>query len=359
MFPRLRLPLSPRSQARRFVAPVIEANAVPATKSETSAASQQIAAVASADVVLLPVRKPEAPTSVAAKGGSETATAERDQLPPGFGTQARSPVVARTEPTPSGNTVTASATRVADAQPAAGRVRAEPPTTSPSTTNASTVAELPGRAATSQPPASPVQLPVWGAPPPRPATVATPTAAAPLAAAPAPGIPATPAPKAPPQVAAAPRPASQTITDRLAAQPLPEPGATPVAGAPALIGQALASPTFRAAIPAPPPRGASAARLSFARGSSDLPENIGPTLAGLADRLRSDPSLHLAVVAFAQNSGSDDGDARRISLNRAVAVRNYLISQRVSLGQLDMKAQGDRFATGEPGDRVDLIMLER
>jgi outer membrane protein OmpA-like peptidoglycan-associated protein len=89
-----------------------------------------------------------------------------------------------------------------------------------------------------------------------------------------------------------------------------------------------------------------------------LAENVAddqlPVLDKLANILRSSNGLRITLTAYAQSSGNvSPRDARRLSLTRALVVRDYLTAKGVSSGRIDVRALGVNY-TGDNGDRVDI-----
>jgi hypothetical protein len=92
------------------------------------------------------------------------------------------------------------------------------------------------------------------------------------------------------------------------------------------------------------------------------PADIGlgaPLQAEIKDKvlpvLLKDPRTHLQIQAFASD-GRETHTSRQRSLARALAVREYLLSQGIEAGRLDIRAQGMQ-SDREPLDRVDFVFL--
>lgn len=68
------------------------------------------------------------------------------------------------------------------------------------------------------------------------------------------------------------------------------------------------------------------AGLDFASGTSDLPAGTYPSLDRLADWLKSNPDMTIAVVGHTDASGGLDGNIA-LSRKRALSVRQYLIRE--------------------------------
>lgn len=94
--------------------------------------------------------------------------------------------------------------------------------------------------------------------------------------------------------------------------------------------------------------------LSFDRGSDNISSDNLPMLDKLAVTLRANSGVRITLTAYADNStGVSPREARRLSLSRALAVRDYLTSKGISSGRIDVRALGANIPSGEP-DRVDI-----
>lgn len=178
-----------------------------------------------------------------------------------------------------------------------------------------------------------------------PAKSATAEATPPAATAAAPAAPAAPkaAPPSPVPVTPAPSPTTVAVIDTPPSVP---PAAsvkpTPVA-APATVAAAAGDHT----------------RIVFASGATDLPDDAKAGLDALARQLGADGHLRLQLAAYAGGAADQANQARRISLQRALAVRSYLMEHGVANTRMDVRALGNHAEGSEPPDRVDVVMLER
>ena len=66
--------------------------------------------------------------------------------------------------------------------------------------------------------------------------------------------------------------------------------------------------------------------------------------------------LRVQVLAYAGGDDDASSHARGVSLARALAMRNYLTTQGITMERMDIKALGNS-AQEEPADRVDLVPL--
>jgi outer membrane protein OmpA-like peptidoglycan-associated protein len=224
---------------------------------------------------------------------------------------------------------------------------------------------------------------------PREAVVAAPlNEPAPAAAAPAEPPAETPAKVAasvPPATAPAPAPAEATAPPAKAAPTPPPPPITPTTMAPTapppatpprLLPTATASPDARTVMNTPPvvappvpaapvvPAAAPAAavggtRIVFSSGSADLPDAAKSVLDGVARQLTGNDRNRLQLVGYAGRAADEANQARRVSLQRALAVRTYLMEHGVPNTRMDVRALGNRAEENDPADRVDVVMVDR
>ena len=181
-------------------------------------------------------------------------------------------------------------------------------------------------------------------PPRRPAPLATPPGtAANMARLAHPRPPALPEPPALPTAPVIPSP-SALSTAAIAVPFLPQPpqGAAPPAPlAPTTNGEGEPLPDgFRAS-------------LSFPPGSEELTEQSREMLTGLGQRLRATKGRRLELLAFA--SGEDSGAMHRLALQRAIAVRTFLVGRGIPATKFVVRPQGSaaerQIVAGSAGKR--------
>jgi outer membrane protein OmpA-like peptidoglycan-associated protein len=78
-------------------------------------------------------------------------------------------------------------------------------------------------------------------------------------------------------------------------------------------------------------------------------------LAGDLNAAMSTPNARVELQAFGGAKGDKGSDARRLSLKRALAIRQVLIEDGVSADRIDVRAMGGVEDTG-PTDRVDVYV---
>jgi outer membrane protein OmpA-like peptidoglycan-associated protein len=177
--------------------------------------------------------------------------------------------------------------------------------------------------------------------------------------------------RAAPQAAPKPKPKRVARTEPApvrtpapAPAPAPSLNESPFGGA-ANLGNVLAS----APPPAPPktaPAGPSTGTenltkrsvILFAKDAPDPAKSALGAIKFLASDLNSamsSPGARVELQAFGGGKGDKGSDARRLSLKRALAIRQVLIDDGVSADRIDVHAMGGVDDTG-PADRVDVYV---
>ncbi|HEY4076417.1 MAG TPA: OmpA family protein [Rhizomicrobium sp.] len=141
------------------------------------------------------------------------------------------------------------------------------------------------------------------------------------------------------------------------AKPAPKPAAPkPAPAAPTQVAKA-----------SPPPPPASAAEnagltkrsvILFAKDAPDPAKGaLGSIkfLAGDLNAAMNGPTARVELQAFGGTPGDKGSDARRLSLKRALAIRQILIDDGVSPDRIDVRAMGGSDDSG-PADRVDVFV---
>jgi outer membrane protein OmpA-like peptidoglycan-associated protein len=93
--------------------------------------------------------------------------------------------------------------------------------------------------------------------------------------------------------------------------------------------------------------------ILFARGSGNIEEGVTDELDRLANVLQFNPDVRISLYAYADNGDSTPRDARRMSLTRGLAVKEYLASKGISESRVDVHAEGSNSSQGYI-DRVDV-----
>jgi len=97
--------------------------------------------------------------------------------------------------------------------------------------------------------------------------------------------------------------------------------------------------------------------VPFAAGQGDLPAGQLAALDAMANQYAAGED-RLQVRAYAANTAGDGGSgARRLSLTRALAVRQYLIDKGIRSTRIDVRALGAP-TEGTP-DRVEIAPVGR
>jgi outer membrane protein OmpA-like peptidoglycan-associated protein len=105
------------------------------------------------------------------------------------------------------------------------------------------------------------------------------------------------------------------------------------------------------------------ASLVFAPDSAALNGDAEGALKDLAARFPiKDEAMRLQLMAYAGGEDMSASKARRLSLDRALAVRSYLMANGIDGTRMDVRALGNSIldsALGAPTDRVDIAMIRR
>ncbi|MFI4986578.1 MAG: OmpA family protein [Alphaproteobacteria bacterium] len=206
----------------------------------------------------------------------------------------------------------------------------------------------------------------------RPAGAAAASAGKRAEAAPRPAAAASPQPAAvtgraasapPPARAAAPAPSAAAPAQPPASPP--QAAASPPAQVPAAAKPAASAPAPQvAAKPAATPSAGEARpdkvpSISFAAGSATLTDQAKAALDALVATLKKNAALRMQVQGYASGSEAEASNARRLSLSRALAVRNYLLGGGVEPERVDIEAFGNKLKDNGPADRVDTILVSK
>jgi outer membrane protein OmpA-like peptidoglycan-associated protein len=132
----------------------------------------------------------------------------------------------------------------------------------------------------------------------------------------------------------------ETATIAPIAPPQPPAGSPPP---PPVADQATAT-----AVPA-----VSNLRVTFAPGQSDLSPDSATSIKQLTESAAPGDGTTFNVLAYAPGKPDDPSTARRISLSRAMTVRNALVASGIPSARIFVRALGEQFGDGPP-DRVDI-----
>ena len=94
-------------------------------------------------------------------------------------------------------------------------------------------------------------------------------------------------------------------------------------------------------------------RVRFLTGKTEITEQAQALLDELATRLMQS-TVRVRLAAFSGHAGDLSSEARRLSLTRALAIRNYLSAKGVTPDRVDVLAFGG--ATDGVTDRVDVLV---
>ena len=96
-------------------------------------------------------------------------------------------------------------------------------------------------------------------------------------------------------------------------------------------------------------------QLLFDDGQSTFADRMVAPLRDLVKGLQKDENRRVQLLAYATSQEGNTSKARRLSLSRALAVREYLMAQSIVSTRMDVRALGDRSKSG-PANRVDVMI---
>ena len=182
-----------------------------------------------------------------------------------------------------------------------------------------------------------------------------------------------PQPQAQAQVAPAPKPEPKPEPPKRVASAQPPPARTPApapSSSPNIFNTPDLSNVFGNA-PTPPvrktaPAGPTTGKENLTKRSvilfaKDAPDPAAQALgalkflAGDLNAAMTSPNARVELQAFGGAKGDKGSDARRLSLKRALSIRQVLIDDGVSADRIDVRAMGGVDDTG-PTDRVDVYV---
>lgn len=194
-------------------------------------------------------------------------------------------------------------------------------------------------------------------PPPKPAPARQVAVSKPK---PKPPVPFATASAAPP-ASAAPQASGSGIPLSLGEEPIQPPAAPPPSAShPMKMAKAEPPPAQTAPKPADEGVGPGLTKQSqiiFASGIADPAPSSIDAIKGLSTPLNSAlaaGATRVEIVAYGGARGDKSSDARRLSLRRAIIIRQLLIDGGVPTGSIDVRAMGGA-NDNEPADRVDIF----
>ncbi|HET7086887.1 MAG TPA: OmpA family protein [Rhizomicrobium sp.] len=174
--------------------------------------------------------------------------------------------------------------------------------------------------------------------------------------------PRTERPAPAPKVARAPKPAPAPKVASAAPTTPPPADFNPFGGASNLSNVFGNSPPAPKTAPAGPTTGneslSKRSMILFAKDAPDPAKSALGNIRFLAQELNSamsTPNARIELQGFGGAKGDKGSDARRLSLKRALAIRQVLIDDGVSSDRIDVHAMGGVDDTG-PTDRVDVYV---
>jgi hypothetical protein len=96
-------------------------------------------------------------------------------------------------------------------------------------------------------------------------------------------------------------------------------------------------------------------RITFAPGGATLNPTTFNAIKSIADSARASPGTSIEIIAWAPGQADDPSTPRRLSLDRALAVRAVLINAGLPSERIHAIARGMNDIGAAPLDRVDIL----
>jgi len=97
--------------------------------------------------------------------------------------------------------------------------------------------------------------------------------------------------------------------------------------------------------------------MIFEQGGAALSNVSKRTLDIIATKLSAEPTTRMQIQAYAGEPNISKSKARRLSLSRALAVRSYLMTKGIRSTRIDVRALGNKVASGAP-NRADIKIVK-
>ncbi len=103
------------------------------------------------------------------------------------------------------------------------------------------------------------------------------------------------------------------------------------------------------------------AMVKFGAGESEIKAEANAQLNGVLESLKKDPKSRLNIVGYAAESQGGTaslgtGEARRVSLRRALSARKFFVDNGIDSARMNVRAMGDKVDSGDK-DRVDVFVV--
>ena len=95
--------------------------------------------------------------------------------------------------------------------------------------------------------------------------------------------------------------------------------------------------------------------LTFSPEEKDLPLSAATSLASVTERMNADSSLRVQLLGYASSADGSPSSVRRMSLSRALSVREFLMDAGIQSTRIEVRALGDQIESGNP-NRVDVVL---
>lgn len=95
--------------------------------------------------------------------------------------------------------------------------------------------------------------------------------------------------------------------------------------------------------------------LTFGPEEKDLPLSAATSLSSVTERMNADSNLRVQLLGYASSADDSPSSVRRMSLSRALSVREFLMDAGIQSTRIEVRALGDQIESGNP-NRVDVVL---
>lgn len=124
------------------------------------------------------------------------------------------------------------------------------------------------------------------------------------------------------------------------------------------VKSVLPPPTVKKTTPTPSP--ATNHSLVFTNGQTTLSKDLETHLkTNILPLLAKNSDARIQILSFASPTDGTESSARRVSLSRALVIRDYLLSQKIKPERIDVRALAGGSGSAPSPDRIDIVLLNQ
>lgn len=98
--------------------------------------------------------------------------------------------------------------------------------------------------------------------------------------------------------------------------------------------------------------------LEFLPTQTEILSDDRQKILGLVNKIKQDDRKRLKIKSYASQVDDSPGSARRVSLQRAIAIRSIMVENGIEGVRINVQAMGDATESGGVQDRADIIVIQ-